>query len=66
VYKTFLKDNHHTAISDTAGKVAFLMEVKTSSMFKILTEYKSISPFQSPGDRTKTKQSKEMKEENHN
>jgi hypothetical protein len=55
VYKIFLKSNPHTTISDTAGKVAFLMEVATRSMFKILTKYKSISQGQLQGWRTKNK-----------
>jgi hypothetical protein len=50
VYKTLLKDNSHTAISDTAGKVASSMGVAMSSVFKILREYKPTGQVQSLQD----------------
>jgi hypothetical protein len=41
VYKTSMKGNHHMTILDIAGKVASLMQVVMSSMFKILRKHKS-------------------------
>jgi hypothetical protein len=41
-----LKDNPHTTISETAGKVASSMGVATISVLKILREYKSTGQVQ--------------------
>jgi hypothetical protein len=41
-----MKDSPHTAISDMTGKVASLVGVATSSVFKILREYKSTGQVQ--------------------